>query len=215
MLRSETGARTAFEERYHRNERVAAFSDGVFAIVVTLLVLELRVPPLHDAADPRELLAAISAMRGELFSFVLSFLFTVNLWVSHNLFFRVLERIDTTLLWINNLFLLLVCIVPFPTAVIGAYPENPAAVLLFGINWLLIAPVLFLMGRYAIHRQLLSPHLDHRRFQKIVRVLGFLLPLSLVPMALAFVSPMLALSLYVMMAVVGCVLSFLVRLGAD
>src|SRR5215831_15559047 len=135
-----------------RDERIGAFSDGVFAIVITLLVLELRVPHLLRAADPSELLRALGGMRGQLASFTLSFLFVVNLWVSHNLFFRMLDRTDTTMLWVNNLFLFFVCFVPFPTALIGEFPRNPAAMLIFGLDWLAIAIILFGMGRYALRR---------------------------------------------------------------
>jgi uncharacterized membrane protein len=206
-------ARAVFEERFHRNERVAFFSDAVFAIVVTLLVLGLRVPHLANDADPRELLSAIGGMRPELFSFVLSFLFVINLWVSHNLFFRILDRVNNTILWVNNLFLLFVCFIPFPTAVIGAYPDNPAAIVLFGLDWMAIAVILYVMGRYAIGGGLLSEHVDTRRYRQVIRVLGMLLPSSVVPLLVAFVQPMLALAIYVSMAVVGCVLSFRVKLA--
>lgn len=189
------------------------FSDGVFAIVVTLLVLELRVPPLQHASDPRELLHAIVGMRHELLSFALSFLFVINLWVSHNLFFKMLTRVDDTILWVNNLFLFFVCFVPFPTAVIGAYPQNPAAIVLFGLDWMAISIILFTMGRYALVGRLLSEHVDAKRYRQVIQVLGFLLPLSVVPMALAYAMPMLALAIYILMALVGTLLSFRVRLA--
>lgn len=206
-------SRESFAERFHRNERVVIFSDSVFAIVVTLLVLELRVPRLGDPADPRELFAAIGGMRPELFSFVLSFLFVINLWVSHNLFFRILDRVDNTILWVNNLFLLFVCFIPFPTAVIGAYPRNPAAIVMFGLDWIAIAVILFTMGRYAIGAGLLSEHVEGARYRQAVRVLGYLLPLSLLPLLVAYLVPPLALALYVLMALVGCLLSFWVKLS--
>ncbi len=206
-------SRASFHDHFHRNERVAFFSDGVFAIVVTLLVLELRVPHLANAADPVELRRAILGMSGQLVSFVLSFLFTVNLWVSHNLFFKILTRVDNVVLWVNNLFLLFVCFIPFPTAVIGEYPHNPAALVLFGLVWMAIATILFAMGRYAIASGLISEHVDLQRYRQVVRVLGVLLPFSAVPMLVAHAQPMLALGIYIAMAFVGIALSFWVKVA--
>lgn len=206
-------SRPEFEDRFHRDERLAMFSDGVFAIVVTLLVLELKVPALRSPTDPGELVRAIGGMRHELVSFVLSFLFTVTLWVSHNVFHKLLVRVDPVILWVNNLFLLFVCFVPFPTAVIGTYPENPAAIVLFGLDWFVISIILFSMGRYALVRGLLSEHVDVARYREAVRTLGWLLPLGLVPMAVAYALPMLALAIYVLMALAGVVMSFRVKLA--
>src|SRR4051794_30018567 len=97
-----------FLEKFHRNERVEMLSDGVFAIVVTLLVLDLHVPSLPEHATGHDLWLALLAMKNRFFSFVLSFVFVINLWFTHNVLFKLFVKIDNTILWLNNFFLLLV-----------------------------------------------------------------------------------------------------------
>src|SRR5882672_4753950 len=117
---------TEFHEQFHKNSRIEQLSDGIFSIVMTLLVFVLQTPKLKTPDSTRELIQSLVDMKGSFFSFILSFLFVVMLWVAHNIWFRTLVRTDSVVLWVNNIFLLLVCFIPFPTSLIGAYPENPA-----------------------------------------------------------------------------------------
>lgn len=80
-----------FLEKFYKNERVEMLSDGVFAIVVTLLILDLKVPELKDGHSPDALWEALWLLRNKFLSFILSFLFVINLWFSHNVLFRVLS----------------------------------------------------------------------------------------------------------------------------
>src|SRR5437868_14520220 len=88
--------------------RLEAFSDGVFAIVITLLVLELRVPMFAHHPSSNELLHAVRAMWPKLVAFVSSFIVVGIYWVSHHNMFRLIRRPDRTLLWINLALLLAV-----------------------------------------------------------------------------------------------------------
>ena len=112
--------------------RVEAFSDGVLAIVITLLVLELKVPhmPQHDDAMQW---AALAALVPKIAAWVISFLFVLVFWVAHHYLFNGLQKVDRGLLWLNGLFLLFMSFVPFPTALVGEYPAStPPLVLLSG-----------------------------------------------------------------------------------
>src|SRR3954471_22130688 len=84
----------------HRTE---AFSDGVFAIIVTLLVLEIKVPHLSDHESSDELLNALSAMAPKIISWAASFFFVVVMWVQHHNLFRMADKIDYGMVWINNI----------------------------------------------------------------------------------------------------------------
>ncbi|MEO8148833.1 MAG: TMEM175 family protein [Bacteroidia bacterium] len=203
---------TPFHEEFQKNERIIMFSDGVFAIVVTLLVLELKAPALTNHTSSAELLTALIAMKQKFVSFVLSFLFVVMLWVAHNIWFRTLIKTDTTVMWINNLFLLLVCFIPFPTALIGEYPGNSTAMVIFGINWMLIGIVMWYVGHYCFKSGFVSEHVDHKRYGEAIRIMGLLLPLSVVPIAIAWYHPLTSLAIYLSMIVVGIVISFRIRL---
>ena len=202
-----------FHEEFHKNERIVMFSDGVFAIVVTLLVLELRVPPITDELSSVELLTALIAMKQKFISFVLSFLFVVMLWVSHNIWFRTLVKTNTTVMWLNNLFLLLVCFIPFPTALIGEYPGNSTAMIIFGINWMLIGIVMWYVGRYCFHAGFVSQHVDYKRYGEAIRIMGFLLATNIIPIFIAYYYPLVSLGIYICFNLTGIYVSFRIRLS--
>ncbi len=122
--------------------RLEAFSDGVLAIVITLLVLEIKTPHLTAPNDAQEALRALAALGPKFLGYFLSFFFVAVFWVNHHRFFRLVRRVDTGLLWLNNLLLLALSFIPFPTGMIGEYPGNPTVLALFGVV-LMIAGIAF------------------------------------------------------------------------
>jgi len=199
-------------ERFHRNERVEMLSDGVFAIVVTLLVLELRVPHIEHGSSTTEMLEALYGMRAKLVSFVLSFVFVINLWFSHTVLFRIFIKIDNVMLWLNNLLLLIICFIPFPTAMIGEYPQNVAGMILFGIPWILIPLIFYTLGSYARAKKNLTPLLDHQRFIQVRKATLMYIPVVLGNMLISIFNTNLAFCIYIFLLVLGIILGFRVRL---
>src|SRR5215471_4039081 len=107
--------------------RLEAFSDGVFAIVITLLILNVRVP------DGRTLtLGALRPLIPPLGTFVLSFIIVGVYWISHHHTLHFLKEVNRRLLWLNLLVLLCVVYIPFPTSLLGTGFNNPLAVRLYG-----------------------------------------------------------------------------------
>jgi len=204
-----------FLEKFHRNERVEMLSDGVFAIVVTLLVLELRIPSLPDHTSAADLWHALFAMKNKFFGFVLSFVFVINLWFSHNILFKLFIKIDNTVLWLNNLFLLLVCFVPFPTALIGEYPDNPAAMMLFGIDWILIPVMIYWIGGYALRKKLVSEFIDRKRYMEARKLIRYLIPFSFVPFIIAAFQPRIAFFIYLFILVTGIITGYRIRVEKE
>ncbi len=111
--------------------RTEAFSDGVFAIIITLLILEIKMPHLKDPSS-YELLMSLMHMAPKIISWGVSFFLIAVIWLQHHNLFRMADKIDYALIWLNSLTLLFVCFLPFPTAMMGEYPENRIAILLFG-----------------------------------------------------------------------------------
>ena len=107
--------------------RVEAFSDGVFAIAITLLVLELKVPHVGDGGNGR-LAAALLAQWPSYLAFVTSFATILIMWVSHHHMFTFVRRADARFLYANGLLLFVVTVVPFPTALVAEYFEKPGSV---------------------------------------------------------------------------------------
>jgi uncharacterized membrane protein len=109
--------------------RVEAFSDGVFAIAITLLILEIKVPHAPPNASPGKwwLIASLGALWPSFIAFVLSFGTVLIMWVNHHGLFEHAHRVDKSLLFANGFLLLVVTFVPFPTAVLAEYLDTPSA----------------------------------------------------------------------------------------
>ena len=130
--------------------RVVAFSDGVFAIAMTLLVLGLSVPAgLDDLGD------ALLDERASLFSYALSFAVLAKLWLDHHQFFGGLERFDRRLMTLNLVYLAFVAVIPFTSQVLGDYGDRSAAVILYAASIAAVALVLAVQVSHAYRRGLL------------------------------------------------------------
>jgi uncharacterized membrane protein len=139
--------------------RVEAFSDGVLAIVMTLLVIEITPPHIEPPITDAALWAAMGRLAPKIVAWIVSFLFVLVFWVSHHSMFGSMEKVDRGLIWLNGLFLLFMSFTPFPTAFAGDYP-------LFGPPLALLSAVMFaaaasfmLMRLYAIRRGFIAS--DH------------------------------------------------------
>ena len=188
-----------------RNEtaRVEAFSDGVLAIVITLLVLELHVP--QDAASDAGLREALRHEWHAYFAFLTSFATIGIMWVNHHRLFNLIGRADHWLLMLNLLLLLFICIVPFPTAVVAEYlgrdgAQTAAAIL--GAVFLGMAVVFNVLWRYAsAGRRLIAPQVPQQVVDAQTRQYRFGPVFYLASFLLAFVSPTLSVALNLAMAV--------------
>ena len=108
--------------------RILALSDGVFAIAMTLLILEIAVPATTSNAD---LPKALLHLWPRYLAYVLSFVVIARFWATHHVAFRLIARYDTVLVWLNLLLLMFVSFLPFPTAVLGAHNGSAAAAVLY------------------------------------------------------------------------------------
>ena len=174
-----------------------AFSDGVLAIVITLLVLEIKVPQ----ALPNDEAALWQAIAGQLpmiGAWVVSFLFVLVFWVSHHYFFDMLKKVDRGLLWLNGLFLLAICFMPFPTALSGQYPASRPATLLLSATMFVTALAFSAMRWYATFHAGLVAKEDVPRAKALFRR-GLMSPsLYLASIALAIVYPPAAIAIQIL-----------------
>jgi len=146
-------------ERYLRTiaggespERLVFFSDAVFAIAMTLLVVELKVPQVGDG----ELAPAMGELAPEYLSFVLSFAVIGAVWMSHHRKFRAVIGYDQTLVRLNLVMLLGVASLPFSTAVLGRYGDVALSVYIYAATICVIGAVLSAMWLYAWHSGLVD-----------------------------------------------------------
>jgi TMEM175 potassium channel family protein len=114
-------------------ERIAFFSDAVFAIALTLLAVDLRLPEDVAVTDVASLADALVAMGPQLLSFVLSFFVIVMFWLGHYRTFRLVTEIDNPTLALNTLLLFGIVFLPFPTSILGRATGVGAAVAFYGL----------------------------------------------------------------------------------
>jgi uncharacterized membrane protein len=136
--------------------RLEAFSDGVFAVALTLLVLDLHVPNIARHSTFHEYVVAILPLIPNVMAFVLTFTIVAIHWVGHHYLFSHLHKVPVGFVWLNNLFLLLICFMPFPTALLGEHPTDQFPVLLYAISQLLAAFTFFAFRLYAIRHKLFA-----------------------------------------------------------
>ena len=176
--------------------RIEAFSDGVFAIAITLLVLEIKIPA--PGSDP----LAVQLLRQwpSYVSFVISFAFIGIMWINHHRLFTFIRRSDTVLMLLNLLLLLGVTALPFPTAVLAAHlghPDQRTAIVLFNATGVFIALAFNVLWRYAVCKtgRLLGAEVNLESAEKVSRQYVFGPVLYVVCLLLAFVSVPASLSL--------------------
>lgn len=169
--------------------RVEAFSDGVFAIAITLLILEIKIP----FPGPTPLSWQLLRQWPSYVSFVISFAFIGIMWMNHHRLFTHIRRCDDGLLLLNLLLLLGVTAVPFPTAVLAAHLRQPGertAVLLYNGTYVFIAICFNVLWRFAAaeKRGLLAADVDRRSVAHITRQYAFGPLFYLACFGLAYVS---------------------------
>jgi uncharacterized membrane protein len=185
--------------------RLEAFSDGVFAIAITLLVLDIKVPPLANIHDDTELLTALGTQWPKYFAYALSFLTVLLMWAGHHNLVSYVERTNGTFFLLNGLFLMGVAVLPFPTALLSEYLGQlgrNTAVAVYSITFLAISLLFNALLWYASRNQLLDPAADpqdlrHMRRRYLVGPVFYMLALVLALADLVWMS----LAIYVFLAV--------------
>ncbi len=132
------------------SSRIEALVDGVFAVAMTLLVLQVPLPELPEALTTEGVIASLTAVLPAVASYTLSFLILGTIWMGHHAQFRYIRRVDRALLWINILFLLCIAFIPFTTVFLARYPLQPVALLVYGATLLLSGIFLFAHWGHAV-----------------------------------------------------------------
>jgi uncharacterized membrane protein len=128
--------------------RIETLVDGVFAIVMTVLVFDLRVP-LEDQVAQEGLLRALGHLAPNLLSYVLTFVILGVLWVGHHNQYFYIRRADRVLLWINIFFLMAVSLLPFSAGIFSRYGQESVSIIAYNSNLILAGLLMYLHWAYA------------------------------------------------------------------
>src|SRR5712692_1979962 len=142
-------------------KRLETLSDGVFAVAMTLLILDIKLPPISNDISTAEYGSAIWALWPKVGVFVLSFIVLARAWELHRYIFSYLVRHDHILIYLNMAYLMAIIFVPFSTSLVGEHPKFEISAAIYAANMVAIAGLKFIMWRYATHeRRLVSDELS-------------------------------------------------------
>jgi len=176
--------------------RLEAFSDGVIAIIITIMVLELKVPHGADLEGLKHLAPTFA-------SYLLSFVFVGIYWNNHHHLFQVVRHVNGAVLWANLALLFFLSLVPFGTAWLGESGFQPLPVALYGVIFLLSAVAHFILSRALVHAHPEHAVLKEALGDDMKGNLSLALYLAAIP--LAFFLPVASCALYVTVAVIWLV----------
>ena len=174
------------ENRLKETARVEFFSDGVFAIAITLLVLEL-IQMLHPQNGESPLKSYFHHWERFL-AFLIGFLTIMVCWINHHHVFGYIKKSDGKLLWVNGFVLLMITFTPFPTAILAEYlgTDGKFALSIFGFNYFMIALASYWLCTYSYNKSLIDE--DDREFFNCVKLTyAYAIPYTFVAFLICFI----------------------------
>lgn len=147
--------------------RLDQLSDGIFAIVMTVLVFQIEIPSIWGPIDNASLWLEIKNLLPVFLSYILTFALLFTYWRAHHFFVSIYSKnVDLMLLNINTLFFMLISLVPFSASLLGKFSTNEIAVVIFGIHIILIGLTLYWMRRYVLFSQhIQNPEISQREIR--------------------------------------------------
>ncbi len=172
MLPQFCGMVSRLFKRFERGEmrlgRIEAFSDGIFAVAATLLVLDLKIDHLTDVHSVTELKSALLDQLPKFYSWLISFVIVCKFWLNHHHVLALARHATYSMVWLNSIFLMFQSLIPFPTALMGQFPQNPLAVSLFG-GVMAFNTLLFIALHAYILQNLIKPELAGTQDPQVIR----------------------------------------------
>ena len=160
-------------------DRIAFFSDGVFAIAITLLVLEIRLPEPIPGPHASSLVSElVEELWPDFYSFLISFWFVGTLWMAHHRVFHYIRGYDRTLLVLNLFFLMWIVLLPFSATLLSRFEDHQVAVIIYAAHVAVAELALAWVWRYASHTpQLIDTSRMDSRQRRYNELLVFAMPL--------------------------------------
>jgi uncharacterized membrane protein len=193
--------------------RVEAFSDAVFAIAITILVLDL-IETIHSHPGGGLIKTCLDHWESFL-AFTIGFITILICWINHHVAFEYIKTVDTRLMWINGFLLFVVTFTPFPTAVLAEYleKESSMALAIFGFNYILISIAAYGICAYAYNHRLVEE--EHRNyFHSYKMIYRYSIFFNLIAFLFCFVSIVVPIILYtILFAVFAAPKQFVARLN--
>ena len=177
--------------------RAVAFTDGVFAIAITLLVLTIEIPADGDLGDQ------LSERSEQFFAYFLSFAVLGRMWLGHHRFYGLVRAVDGEQLGLNIVYLAFVCLLPLTTDVLGNYGTDSVAVAMYAVNMLVISVLYQLQVRHAYSAGLTRPEAEAKRGEYLGWASWDVVITFAVSIPIAFIDPLAGMLTWLALFVVG------------
>lgn len=168
--------------------RMESLTDGIYAFAMTLLVIGVGLPGYPTPTAGMAVGSIVVELVPDFIHYVIAFLILARFWMSHHIQFARIEWIDRRILWINTISLLFIALVPFSTSLMGDYPTNTEASIIFDANMMVIGLLYLRQWQYASRdNRFIGQHLDRMTIETATRTNIVIPLLSAVGIALALV----------------------------
>jgi uncharacterized membrane protein len=176
--------------------RVLTFNDGLYAIAMTLLIVSIAVPTISDTDSVSDLADALNDLTPNFISFFISFVVIGRYWIAHHQFVSLLESMDQAFIFLNLIYLAFIAFLPFPTALLGEYFENPLSVAIYATNVGIVSAMEVALFRRAYRANLLRQRLTPEVYR--FGVMASLSPVAFFALSIpvAFLSTTLAVAMW-------------------
>jgi len=173
MLKKLYDKKSVVDESNLSPARLQALVDGIFAIAMTLLVFNIRLPEVAVITNSQDLLANLMVIWPKIFSFIISFILLGVFWAAHHVEFGYIKKLDHKLTWLNIFYLLFVSFFPFVAEILGSYTQNQTAVIFYGVHLIIMVLIHYFMWHHVKnHKALQVENLDPR-VNKLADILGY------------------------------------------
>jgi len=170
-------------------QRLEALADAVFAIAMTLLVLNIAMPEVSQAAADKILPKRLLELLPSFYNFTLSFLLLGIFWIIHHKQYLSISKSTGVLAWINLFLLMFVVLVPFTTELVDTYSNIMIAAILFNSNVFIISVIFFIQYKYAINQHLIDYKLSQSHIELALKKNMVIIPIAVVAMVIAVFKP--------------------------
>lgn len=167
--------------------RIEALTDGIYAVAMTLLVIDLKVPDPHRIASHEQLLDALIDLLPKALSWIISFFVLAIFWLAHHRLFQVVRHVDNALLWRNIMQLGLVSLLPFSASLLGEYGDTGEAHAIYNVNMLLLAITSLSQLNHVYRRpEMQAQRMTRGKYHGALLRIGSLAGVAVTAMALIF-----------------------------
>lgn len=183
--------------------RIEALTDGIFAIAMTLLILNIDVPVVPKDKADELLIQSIEDYGHAFLHYFLSFVLLATYWVIHHKQSHFIKRSNRKLLWINLVMLMFVSLLPFSASMISDYADSYVSTMFFEANLLILSTILYINWIYATRNNLVDPSLNREFIKRADKIYLYMIAVSVLALFITSLSPRWSIVIYIMIPILN------------